>query len=420
MIAKFFQWSVKASIYAGLGAAAVYWYPVYSKTGFYEDAKNYAQNFVSKRTVKEVAEIEVQPPAIRVTTVAKTELVETVAATGTIKARDIALVGADAAGLKVLEVKFDVGDAVQKGDVLAVLDRSNLDLQLAQIDAQEAQVDANLAQAKAQVADATVAVQQALDQVTRSKKLVAQKVASTVQLDNANHAYNSAVARENSAKQGIAVVDSQRAVLTAQKRQIELQIEKTSVIAPVGGVILSKNISIGAIVSGAAGPIFQIAEDSAFELAAEVPETILPSIQTGMKAFVTIGNGATIEGVVRKIEPIVNRTSRLGTVNILLPETANARSGSFATAQIETVRRDAISVPSGSLLYSGEQPFLQVVNDGTVESRMVEIGIRSSGLVEIIDGLAVEEIIVETAGTFVSDGDKVRAIPSENQTAGVK
>lgn len=420
MIAKFFQWSVKTSIYVGIGAAAVYFYPVYSKAGFYNDANAYVESFISQRTVKEIAEVEVQPPAIRVATVAQTELVETVTATGTIKARDIALVGADVAGLKVVEVKFDVGDLVNKGDILAILDRSNLDLQLAQIDAQEAQVDANLAQAKANVADASVGVKQALDQLKRSEKLVAQRVASSVQLENAQNAYDSAVARENSAKQGIAVVDSQRAVLSAQRRQIELQIEKTNVIAPIGGVILSKNISIGAIVSGAAGPIFQIAEDNAFEVAAEVPETSLPSIQAGMKAYVTIGDGAAIEGVVSKIEPIINRTSRLGTVNISLPQSANARSGSFATTRIETVRRNAIAVPSGSLLYNGEQPYLQVVNDGVVESRIVETGIRSSGLVEIIAGLKPDETIVATAGTFVSDGDKVRPIPSDNQTAAVK
>ena len=295
----------------------------------------------------------------------------------------------------MLEVKFDVGDIVEKGDVLAVLDRSNLELQRAQIDAQEAQVDANLAQAKANVADASVGVKQALDQLERSRKLVAQKVASSVQLDNAQNAYDSAIARENSAKQGIVVVESQRAVLTAQKRQIDLQIEKTRVIAPVGGVILSKNITIGAIVSNGSGPIFQIAEDNAFELAAEVPETILPSITTGMKAFVTIGNGEAIEGIVRKIEPVVSRTSRfLGTVNILLPQSANARSGSFATARIETVRRNAIAVPSGSLLYNGEQPYLQVVANGFVDSRLVEIGIRSNGMVEIIDGLNALETVV--------------------------
>lgn len=420
MIARLFKWTVKTSIYVGIGAAAVYFYPQYSQDDFFIKAKTSADDFIAKRTITEVAEVEVTPPAIRVAKVTSQELVETIAATGTINARNIALVGADVAGLKVLEVRADTGDTVQKGDVLAVLDRSNLDLQLSQIEAQNAQIDANLAQAEAQVSDAQVAVKQASDQLARTKKLVAQRVVSAVQLENTQNALDSAAARQNSAEQGIKVVNSQRAVLAAQRRQIELQIEKTNIIAPVGGVVLNKNISIGAVVSGAAGPLFQIAEDSEFELAAEVPESILASVAKGMKANVSIGGGAPFEAVVGSIDPTIDPRSRLGKVNILLPKTADARAGSFATGNIETVRREAIAVPSGSLLYRGEQPFLQVVKDGTVTSRMVEIGIRSNNMVEIINGLDISEEIVATAGTFVSDGDKVRPIPVEDQTAAVQ
>ena len=85
MIAKFFQWAFKASIYAGIGAAAVYYYPIYSKSGFCEEAQAYLEGFISERTVQDVAEIEVLPPAIRVTTASEIELVENVTATGTVK-----------------------------------------------------------------------------------------------------------------------------------------------------------------------------------------------------------------------------------------------------------------------------------------------------------------------------------------------
>lgn len=420
MIARLFKWTVKTSIYVGIGAAAVYFYPQYSQDDFFIKAKATAEDFIAKRTVTEVAEVEVTPPAIRVAKVTSQELVETIAATGTINAREIALVGADVAGLKVLEVRADIGDTVQKGDILAVLDRSNLDLQLSQIEAQNAQIDANLAQAEAQVSDAQVAVKQAADQLARTKKLVAQKVVSPVQLENTQNALDSAAARQNSAEQGIKVVNSQRAVLAAQRRQIELQIEKTNIVAPVGGLVLNKNISIGAVVSGGAGPLFQIAENSAFELAAEVPESILANVAIGMKANVSIGGGKPFDAVVGSIDPTIDPRSRLGKVNILLPQTVDARAGSFATGNIETVRRQAIAVPSGSLLYNGEQPFLQVVKDGTVSSRMVEIGIRANNMVEIVQGLEISEEIVATAGTFVSDGDKVRPIPVKDQTAAVQ
>ena len=89
------------------------------------------------------------------------ELVETLSVNGTIVARDEAAAGTDLNGMIVTALNADIGDIVKKGDVLAVLDRSMLDTQLAQMQATRAQAEASVAQMEAQIADARIGVKQA-------------------------------------------------------------------------------------------------------------------------------------------------------------------------------------------------------------------------------------------------------------------
>ncbi|MDP3897425.1 MAG: biotin/lipoyl-binding protein, partial [Mesorhizobium sp.] len=100
-------------------------------------------------------------PAIRVVSAEKRVLVETLDVTGTVLPRQEAAVGVDVGGLIVIELNADKGDMVKKGDVLARLDSTALETQLAQMDANKAQAEASIAQAAAQVTDAGIGVRQA-------------------------------------------------------------------------------------------------------------------------------------------------------------------------------------------------------------------------------------------------------------------
>jgi HlyD family secretion protein len=100
-------------------------------------------------------------PAIRVVSAERREIVETVSVNGTIVAREEAAVGTDLNGLIVEALNADQGDRVRKGDVLARLDRSMLDTQLAQMRATRAQAEASAAQMNAEIADTRVGVKQA-------------------------------------------------------------------------------------------------------------------------------------------------------------------------------------------------------------------------------------------------------------------
>lgn len=354
------------------------------------------------------------PPSIRVVTAEKRELVETLSVNGTIVAREEAAVGTDLNGLTVIALNADEGDVVKKGDVLAVLDRSMLDTQLAQTNASYAQAEANIAQMRAQIGDAKVSVRQATEGLERADALQKKGVATEAQRDNAVNALDSAKAKLDSAEKALASSQAQLAVVEAQKQNVLVQISKTELRAPADGLILARDATLGGVVMTGSAPLFRIAIDEEFELAASVAETELPRLAKGMSAAVWMpGLDRPIVGTLRRISPEVDQTSRLGSIRISLGKDSAARAGNFARGEVELLRREGVAVPASAVMYVGSDAFLQAVEDGKVRTRPVTLGARSGDLVEIVSGLAEGDEVVARAGTFVVDGDLVTAVRTE-------
>jgi HlyD family secretion protein len=349
-------------------------------------------------------------PAIRVVAAARHLLVETLEVTGSIVPRQEAAVGVDVAGLIVRELAADKGDVVRQGDVLARLDRSALETQLAQLDATSAQARAGIAQAQSQVADAEIGVRQASESLDRARALQDKGVASRAQLDNAVNSLDSARARTETARSAVVSAESQLAVIAAQRRDVDERLAKTEVHAPAAGLVLARNATLGGIVSASAGPLFRIAIDGELELAAAVPETSLGRLRPGMPVVVTVAGIERLDAAIRFIDPEVDPKTRLGTARIALPAQDGVRSGNFARGAVETLRREGIAVPASAILYRGPQAYVQKVVDGTIRSTLVTTGARAGAEVEIVSGIGEGDEIVARAGTFVADGDRVTPV----------
>ncbi|APH72832.1 efflux RND transporter periplasmic adaptor subunit [Aquibium oceanicum] len=360
-----------------------------------------------------------RPPAIRVVPAQRRELVETLEVTGSVVPREEAAVGIDLSGMIVLELHADQGDMVKKGDLLAVLDKAMLETQRAQVVANRAQAEASIAQVRAQITDAEIGVRQADEGLERARRLQEKGIAAQSQLDNAVNAYDSAQAKLVSAQKALAASEAQLGVIDAQMRNIDLQIEKTEVKAPADGLILARNATLGGIVGASVGPLFRIAIDGQLELAADVPETVLPRLSAGLKANVRLpGMDEAIPAEIRMIEPEVDQKLRMGTIRIALSAEENVRAGNFARGSIELLRREGVAVPSTALVYRGSDGFLQRLDgDDKVSTVPVVLGARADGYVEILEGLAEGDEVVSRAGTFVADGDAITPVRGDRTGA---
>jgi HlyD family secretion protein len=360
-----------------------------------------------------------QPPSVSVVRARAREIVSTVVVTGTLVPRETVVVGAEVEALRIDELLADQGDSVAAGAVLARLDTDMIETDLARNESQIARADAALAQAQSQIAEAESAKVEADAALARTRPLADKGIVGRDVLDQRISAAAATASRLASAYQGVSVAEADKALTLAERRQLELRKSKAVITAPTAGLVLSRAARLGAIASASGGGLFEIARDNLIELDAEVTESVLNSLAKGQKVTVALpGTSDAIEGAVRLVAPVVDATTRLGRVRVALPPSDLLRSGSFARGTIEIARSRGIVLPNTAVVTDGDESVVQVVRDGTIESRTIRIGINTGSEMEILEGLAEGEAVVALAGTFVRNGDRVT--PTEMQAAEVR
>ena len=331
---------------------------------------------------------------------------------GTLVPRDEAMVGAQIDGLRIVELLADDGDHVTKGQVLARLDRTQLDALVAENDAALARADAAIAQATSQIGQFDAALTQAQAELDRARKLDVQIVTQAT-LDQKIAAFRTAQSQLGAGRSALAVAEADKASRAAERRELMVRIDRTEVRAPVAGLVSRRTARLGAVALSASDALFRIVTDGAIELEAEVPEQSLARLKLGMQAKIALpGVENEVEGRVRLISEEVDKTTRLGKVRIALPLDAQARIGSFASGVVIIARRSGVGVPTSAVTRGDDGDFVEVVKDDRVELRKITAGITNARLTEIREGLAEGETVVARAAAFLRSGDRVRPIAS--------
>ncbi len=351
-------------------------------------------------------------PSIGVVAVKETTLRDRVVASGTVRPAETVLVQPQVEGQATEEILVDVGDRVEKGQVLARLSDSALTLQRSQLVASLAAADAAVAQARAQVAEAEAQQAEAGRARDRARTLREQGNIAQAALDDVESQAVIAGARVNAAQQGLAAAEAQIGLIHAQIADVDLSISRTEIRAPVSGLVAERNARIGAIASAGGGTaMFTLIRDGALELYADVVESDLLRLGAGQPATIRVaGVGQTLTGQVRLVEPTVDAGTRLGRVRIALDDPAAVRDGMYASAEIIVAEREAAAVPVTAV---GADGSVLRVRDGLVTRVAVTEGIRDGALVEIRDGLGAGDMLVARAGAFVREGDRINPVPAE-------
>jgi HlyD family secretion protein len=349
-------------------------------------------------------------PAVTIARAAIQEIVERILVTGTLVARDEILVGPEIEGLRIVDILVDEGDHVDKGQVMARLSRDTLDAQLAQSDATLAVADAAIEQAKSQIVQADAALAQSGPALERARDLLKTGSGTQALLEQRAAEHRTNEARLTATRDGLNLAYADKANKEALRREILVRLARTEIKAPSAGLVSRRSARRGAIATSIGEPLFRIIAGNQIELDAEVPELRLSKMAEGQKAAIAISDELVVDGTVRLISPEVDRLSRLGKLRISLPPDPRIRIGAFARATIETVRRNALGVPSSAVLFDGHQPFVQIVRDGRIVQQLVKIGLQVKGITEIASGLREGDVVVARAGAFLRDGDAVRPV----------
>ncbi|CCF20257.1 HlyD family secretion protein [Pseudorhizobium banfieldiae] len=352
-------------------------------------------------------------PSIIVTEALERQLTDRVMATGTIRAVQEVYVQPLVDGLSIRTLEADVGDEVEAEQVLATLNEDTLILQKSQLEANKAKAEAGLAQYRAQVVEAQANLDDAVRQRDRATRLGKTGTSSVAEVERATAAAEVAEARLQAAQQAISVGEADIKVVESQIADIDLKLARTAVKTPVAGIVSARNAKVGAIASGAGEPLFTVIRDGALELVAELTETDIHRIKPGQRAVITIAGGSSeIEGEVRLVSPTVDPVSRLGNVRIDIDEKSGARAGMYGNAEIIIDEKTALALPLSAVTTARDGSYARKVEDGVVKQVEVAIGIQDGGFVEVTSGLAAGDMVVEKAGAFVRDGDRIKPVPA--------
>ncbi|TXM75246.1 efflux RND transporter periplasmic adaptor subunit [Methylobacterium sp. WL12] len=364
-----------------------------------------------------VPEAQAIAPAISVVPAETREIVERAVITGTLVPRDEILVSPEIEGFRIIQLLVEEGDRVAAGQVLARLSTEMIATQEASNVAAIARAEAAIVQAKSQIVQAEAAQTEARLSLERAQTLIKTGNGTAAILEQRVSAAQGADGRLASARGGLQASEADLATAKAAGTEIALRRARTAIRAPEAGIVNRRTARVGGAATAVGEPLFRLIARGEIELEGEVPETWLPRIKVGDPARLDLEDGRQIVGKVRRVYPEVDRTTRLGKVRIALGDDPALRIGAFGRGTVEVARRTGVAVPVSSLLFSADgSAGVLVAKDGRVEARKVMPGLSAAGFSEIRSGLSAGEAVVARAGSFLRDGDRVRAVPPEAVT----
>ena len=322
-----------------------------------------------------------QVPTVSVVVPGRTNVGRVVVASGPLGAKRDQPIGIAGSGGRVVSVLVDAGSWVHAGQTLAVVDRS--------VQAQQAN------QLAAQVESARANAALAQSNYERALALQGRGFVSKAEIDAKKASRDAAYAQVR--------------VAQAQLAATRAEIGRLNVVAPTSGLILSRSVEIGQIVSPGSGALFRLAEAGQMEMRAQLSQQDLSAVHTGMTAQVTpVGSTRNFAGTVWQVAPVIDPQSRLGDVRIAVPYDASMRPGGFAEARITAGTTTAPLLPQSAVLSDDKGNYVYVINaKNEVERRDIQIGTVEDNGVTVGAGLSGNERVVLSAGPFLNPGQKV-------------
>lgn len=324
---------------------------------------------------------------VTVTRPEATQIAAVITANGSVAAWQEALVGAQVGGLRMAEVLVNVGDIVQKGQVLALFVTDT--------------VLADLAVQKAQQAEARAALADAKANAERARSLKNSGALSAQQINQYLTAEQTAQARLEAT--------------TAHVQVQELRLKYAEVRAPDEGVISMRQATVGSVVPPGT-ELFRMVRQQRLEWRAEVTSEELSRIKVGMPVSVfpaSLPKGApALLGTVRVIGPTVDAQARTAVVFVDLPKNPNdeppVRAGMFASGQFQLGATQGLTLPQESVVMrDGFSYVFKVGENQRVVQTKVSVGRRVGARIEVLVGVTAADKIVESGAGFLTNDDLV-------------
>jgi len=303
-----------------------------------------------------------QTPAVKVQTPARTDLMRALHFTGDVSAIQQAAIFSKVSG-NIDRIYVDMGMPVRRGQILALIDTTELAQQLQQ-------------------ASATYENARLIHQ--RSSDLFAQNLVSRQDLDNAEAALKVAGAAYDASK---------------------TRLGYARITAPFSGIITRRFLDAGALVNPGSSTLFTLMDLDAMKVLVNVQERDIPMISEGKQAVVTVDAfpGRTFTGRVKRYSQAVDLGTRTMPVEIDIPNPGlMLKPGMYASVTLEVGRTtNAITIPLGAVLRDNSGPYVLIAEQDTARRRAVALGMEQDDRIQVLSGLEGSEQVITTGQQLV-------------------
>ncbi|MFQ5817653.1 MAG: efflux RND transporter periplasmic adaptor subunit [Terriglobia bacterium] len=327
------------------------------------------------------------PPAqVRYTEVRDYKLRRTIALPGSVEARTSSVLASEVAGL-VVELRAREGKRVTKGQVLARLRTTALELELQG--------------AQASHKEATARLKRAEKNLERTRELYESKIFSQEQLDDQFYEYNAWQGRCDQ--------------LEAQIARIQHDIERATIRAPFAGVVVREHTEVGEWVAEG-GPVVEILGLAELEIRVEVPERYFRNLRVGARARVTFEAlpGRAVSGRVLSVIPQADAHARTFPVKVRV-RNPQRQIGVGMLAQVSFPVGETYAarlVPKDAIVTRGERTFIYLLNgDSTVSELAVETGSGVGSWIEVKGKVEPGQHVITRGNERLFPGQVVRGQP---------
>lgn len=299
---------------------------------------------------------------------------------------------------RVADVRVKLGDTVQAGAPLVVIDSAELGR--AQSEFLQSLATADAANAEAQVARQSIDRAKGLEQVIAP----AETQRREAELKRAISAASAAKAAAQMGRNGLMLMGMDAAAIESLVATGQVS-PRITITAPIGGLVIARDIALGKIASPEQEALVTIVDPTEVWVVASVPEGSAGAIRVGDPAIVTSPLlESPVASKVAWVSATVDADTRTVPVRVVVPAATGLKPGAFAEVEIRP-RSDhggklRLAVPSEAVFTMNSTPtvFVPGTTAGSFLAREIEIGEASDGLVPVVSGLSEGEQVVVRGG----------------------
>ncbi len=300
-----------------------------------------------------------------------------------------------------------LGDRVNRGQQIAKIEDRELQQQVKQ-------VEQNVLVNNATVTQRESDLQLRKTTLDRQKELLSRGLATRQTIEDAEAAYNSAVAAVELAK-------AQLGQTQARLDELKITLSNTNIVSPVDGFIGRRNLDQGAF-AGANTAIVSVVDIAIVRLISNLVEKDFKRVTAGVTALIGVDAfpSEQFTGTVSRVAPVFDAATRTASMEIEVPNPGyRLKPGMFARVKLTVeVRPDALTVPRNAVVDSEGQRGVFLVDGQSAKFQPVTTGLQDNERIEILSGLTEGTQVITTGALALRTGDRITPMNMPGQRGG--